>query len=220
MFTYGHEVFVDHQIAAIEVMPQRGNGKRFFRFGFNDKNADDDYSYRVWFWATADSRVVLQRRHGNLCSRGECTVGIAKPPGDVVFVLSGFELKFRDGDRHLDEIGILENDGKVTVYFNDKSDDDAFEWSIEYAYIPRDMFAHVGSTEGRKAKGYAEGTKPVGDSVIRGFKLKFKNYFTSGDDHQIRVVGVSLANAAVFVYYADKNGDDGFDWEVRWGVLR
>ena len=53
--------------------------------------------------------------------------------------------------------------------------------------------------------------------VIQGFAFDFKPYFTGGEDHHLKEIGVLTRwpSNDLQVYYADKNGDDGFDWEVR-----
>jgi hypothetical protein len=45
---------------------------------------------------------------------------------DAVFVISSFGLGYDDDDHHIDEIGIEEKDGQVTVALNDENDDDLF----------------------------------------------------------------------------------------------
>jgi len=57
--------------------------------------------------------------------------------------------------------------------------------------------------------------------VLRGFRFEFKDYFTSGDDHKLKKIGVLPTTAGtVLISYRDRNGDDGFDWQYRWAILK
>src|SRR5207249_2653372 len=126
----------------------------------------------------------------------------------------------REGDHHLREISLLEDDGQLVVSFADENYDDTVGWNVEYAYLPTDLFAALGQSSGIRAHGAVQTSITPGPSVLRGFKMEFKPYFTSGNDHHVRDIGVfTLDDGRIQVYYEDENSDDGFDWTVRWGIL-
>lgn len=55
--------------------------------------------------------------------------------------------------------------------------------------------------------------------MIRGFRFNFEPHFTPDEDHHIKRMAVYMLNDRVSVLYHDRNSDDGFDWQVRWGRL-
>ena len=213
----------DHHITQILIAP--GFTPSTMRLGFHDKNLDDRFCYSVTHFGVADPRIRLSTRSLDICSGpGRCTVQLDKPAGDFVFVLVGFQLTFQSGiDHHIDEVAILENNGNVTVAYNDKNDDDLFLWSLKYAYVPRELFRELGVSSGTREHGETTRAIPGGVAVLRGFRFNFEPHFTSGGDHHIKKIGLlptqSSPQNEVFVFYEDKNGDDGFDWEYRWAIL-
>lgn len=216
----------DHHITQILIAPDFTTG--VMRLGYHDKNSDDDYCYNITHFNVTDSRAQRFTRGLDICSDspGKCTVRLERPAGDFVFVLIGFQLSFTGNrDKHIDEVAVLEDDGLLTVAFNDGEHgiDDNFEWSIQYAYVPSARFREVGVLTGTRARGDVALTMPGGAAVLRGFRFDFKQYFTSGRDHHIRKIGILPVQSSplghVSIFYHDKNSDDGFDWEYRYGIL-
>jgi hypothetical protein len=209
----------DHHLAQILIWPDFSPGR--IRIGFQDKNGDAKYFYRLSHHGVSDPRIQQFTRTLDICSeQGKCTVRLDKPKGDFVFVLVGFQLAFHGTDHHIDEVGVLEKDAELTVFFNDKNDDDLFLWSLQFAYVPRDLFGELGVSSGTRERRGASRSISSGNSVIRGFKFNFEPYFTSGGDHHIGHISVCASSGRVDVLYTDKNFDDGFDWEVHWALLR
>jgi len=204
----------DHHIQQILIFPNFTPAT--IRIGYHDKNSDDRYCYDLNFVNINDSRIQRFRRNLDICSEGgKCTVRLNRPPGDFVFVLIGFQLSFRGTDHHVDEVSVLEDNGQLTVAFNDKNNDDIFIWSAQFAYVPRDRFRNVGESSGVRAKGEAVQTIPSGTSLIRGFRFKFRK-----DDHHIKRIGVRSSSGQARMLFSDKNRDDEFDWQYRWAILR
>jgi len=205
---------VDHHLTQILVAPDFGTQNKM-RLGYHDKNSDDEYFYRISHHTSTDARIRRDSRSLDICDRNKCTVRLSRPAGDFVFVLVGFQLSFRGTDHHIDEVGVMENNGELTVFFNDKNDDDVFIWSVQFAWVPRDLVSQLGESSGANERKGASRTINRGTSVVRGFKFNFRS-----DDHHIRAVSVLTPDGRVEVLYTDKNGDDRFDWQVRWALLR
>ncbi len=87
--------------------------------------------------------------------------------------------------------------------------------------MPRDRFGEIGELSGTRDKNEVSGAIPVGRAVLRGFRFEFKPYFTNGGDHHLKKIGVLPTTAGtVLMSYRDVNGDDGFDWQYQWAILR
>jgi hypothetical protein len=193
------------------------------RLDFSDKEADkgdDNYCFNVTHIDVADGRIRQATRNLDICSEGgTCTVQLEKPAGDFLFVLIGFQLSFRAPyDHHLKEVAILENNGALTISFKDVHFDpaeDTILWSLQYAYVPRDLFSDVGELSGSGAHDRVLGQMPAGQAVLRGFRFNFTN-----GDHHIQQISVRPnASGTAFLTYRDVNGDDPFDFEYRWAIL-
>jgi hypothetical protein len=136
---------------------------------------------------------------------------------DHVFVLVGFQLFFTGGrDHHMDEIAVFEESGKLIVKFNDKNDDDVFGYFVDFALVRRrpGTVIRTGEESGR-AKGAARIPLPEGTKYICGFHF---DYVTN--DHHIREVGALMRPNDLEVYYGDRNGDDPFNYNVKWATIR
>jgi hypothetical protein len=203
----------DHHIQQILIYPDFEPDK--MRLGYQDKNGDDDYEYRVVHQIVDTPGILRFSRGLDICSEIECSVPIERPTGDFVFVLVGFQLQYHGTDHHIKRVRVLEWDGNLKIRFRDNNDDPppVSEWSVQYAYVPSSLFAELGSSSGGAAG--ADGTDiPAGPSVIRGFAFDYPH-----DDHHLKEIQVSTGDGRLEVTYADHNGDDSFDWYVDWGIL-
>ncbi|MEV0096009.1 hypothetical protein [Streptomyces sp. NPDC050738] len=205
----------DHHVQQVIALPDfPENGK--IEIGMNDEGRQADYFFKVGHYIGHDSRFRQFSRSLDLGVTRQATFEGGRPSASMIFVLSGFQLAFRGADHHLDEIGIFESDGTVTVRLNDRNDDDTFVFRVSYCYASRDLFSSVGLARGSNAKGGARKPIPDGQAVIRGFNMNFRS-----KDHHIRDLGAVLpGDGRAEVYFEDKNGDDGFDWSLGWAVLR
>jgi hypothetical protein len=184
--------------------------------GMHEDDSDADFYFKVGHHLVPDHRFVHFDRSLDLAHGRQVTFDVERPPGDMVFVLAGFQLAFHTGDHHLDEAGIFESNGSVTVRFNDKNDDDTFKFSLRYFYAPRDAFSALGTARGDHARGAARAAIPNGQAVLRGFNMNFRS-----QDHHIRDLGALLTgDGRAEVFFEDKNGDDEFDWSLGWAVLK
>ena len=152
---------------------------------------------------------------------GKCEQVLPRPPGPIVagvqevFVLCGFKVFYTGGrDHHLDGLSVFEDNGKLTVEFNDKNDDDVFGYLVDYALV-RQIGVNIQLGE---ESGTATGATRVpiaqGDKVIRGFRFDLRS-----SDHEVREIGILPSNNQLEVYYTDAAGNDRFDWFVRWATI-
>lgn len=130
-------------------------------------------------------------------------------------VLSSFHFKW-GGDHHIDEMGVILQNGKATGAFNDKNNDDYFGWQAGYEEIS-DINLIRASTTGHCTRGTCNHlvNRPDEDSVfaLSGFRFKFGN-----NDHHIDQIQVYERKGVINVTYRDKNGDDPFlfDFQYVW----
>jgi hypothetical protein len=204
----------DHHFGHASAYPQ-SNGT--ILIAFQDQNSDDEYFYRVAHQRVSSAGLVLGSFSDVCLTR--CIREIPRPVGNYVFVLTGFRFFYIGGrDRHFDELGVLENNGTVTTYLNDKEQDsdDTFITHISYAWVPRARFSVVSALAAEvQDAGGVRRSVPVGDKVIRGFRVNSLN----GDRH-IRELGVMTNFDNIEIYDSDNTpGGDRWDYDVRYAVL-
>jgi hypothetical protein len=187
---------------------------------YADKDADsgkDNYFYKV---AHAEHTVARFQMRDVGCT-GRCEQVIQLPGVQHgfdlprIFVLVGFQLFFTGArDHHMDEIAVYEDGGKLVVRFNDKNDDDVFGYFVDFAMLrPLGVNVQQGEESGR-ARGGVRIPVLQGPKVICGFHFDYRS-----SDHHIREVGVLSRANDIEVYYGDKNGDDAFNYRVKWASI-
>ena len=190
---------------------------------YADRNSNDSPTDRYFFkvaHSNLPSQHIRRFQFRDVGCTGKCEQVLPKPPGpnlpgfEPVFVLCGFKVFFTGNrDHHIDGLSVFENNGKLTVEFNDRNDDDVFGYLVDYALVNRvGMNIQLGEESGT-AKGGARVLLP-GDKVIRGFRFDLRS-----SDHHLREVGVITGNDRIEVYDSDAAGDDTFDWFVRWATI-
>ena len=138
--------------------------------------------------------------------------GIAEP----IIALAGFKLHFTGNrDHHIDEITVMINDDRTyTIGFNDKNDDDVFAYEIHFVRIGSFFSTLLPGEMSGRAKGFSRIPHRLNtnmDFVLRGFSFNFVNA-----DHHIREIGILIQGPRISVIYGDINGDDPFDFKVKW----
>lgn len=186
-----------------------------------DDDADDPkdrYFYKVAH--EVESGAIDRFSIRDVGCVGKCERTLPFPQGMPsidrgIFALVGFKLFYTGGrDHHVDEIAVFEEDGELTVKFNDRNDDDTFGYEVQYTWIsPVGQNVHLGEASGL-ATGAERRLLPEGVKVIRGFEFDF-----SSDDNHLREIGVLTSQDNLEVYYGDKGGDDQFRWNVRWATV-
>lgn len=196
----------DHHLKTLASRPRTSD----IEIAFADNNNDDVYTYRVAYQRVSPSGINVGSLH-IICDGGSCTRAITRPPGDVIFTITGYKFRFDSLDHHTDGIGIIENNGQLTTWFDDGNGDDNYTADVDFAWVPRSRFGTVAEVSGRvHAAGSAITSTVAGNKVIRGF---FVDY-TSGDNH-IQSLGVRTNPSTIEVLYADKNPADSVDWTYR-----
>lgn len=203
----------DHHIRQIGTMPLPQQSAE--EVSFADENGDDLYTYDVAHEGVDPAGVVQGSFHGR-CA-GSCTVPLStRPPGDFVFVLSGFRVSFDNSDHHLDQLAVTELNGFLTTVFKDENGDDAFTYDVNYAWVPRSRLALTEEVAGTvRGKGSVTINRSTGEKVIRGFSVD--NTRTSGDgqDNHIRDLGVIVNSSLILVRYSDEDPVNSADWSYR-----
>jgi len=158
---------------------------------------------------------------------GECVrtlpppvTGTGLPPGpqSPLLVLVGFKLFFTGGaDHHLDRVGVWFRDHDLHVALRDKNGDDTFGYLVDFAVIPRvGLSVSTGTQHGRASGGQSVHfpTPSQTSFALTGWAFNFVN-----EDHHIRDLGIDRQGDNFIVFYADRNGDDQFDWRVEWAHI-
>jgi hypothetical protein len=155
-----------------------------------------------------------------------------RPPfqhgGDIfgsVFVLCGFKLIFTGGgDKRIDNIGIYVDAGNLIVEFNDKNDDDFFDYIIDYAWVSRAaQNVRLGEESGSGRPIFSEANYELkGEKLIRGFRFDFKQ-----SDKQLHNIGISTSENGMFISFGDEDQvgvfDEfpapNYDYMVQWATI-
>jgi hypothetical protein len=171
---------------------------------------DNRFARRFQFRDVGDSGTVRRPLPPEVFGR--------RPSPDIrrIFALAGFKMFFTGNrDHHIDQLGVmLEDDGAITISFNDRNDDDVFAYLIDLVRISGvGMNILPGESSGSARGGERVNIpRPVGmDFVIRGFHFDY-----ASSDHHLRDVGVIRHNDRMDVFFGDKSGTDLFNWRVKW----
>jgi hypothetical protein len=211
---------IDKHLQQMLLMPNEPMSNQIW-VGYHDErpNEHDDEFYFHFSYLLVTAPELALFDSGVIFGTGSSTQPIPPLEDNHVFVLMGFDIGYRADDHHVNQIGILEDGNNVTAYFNDENSDDLIQWRVKYASVPANMFTALGEVDLTRQHSYAQQSIPSGPAVIRGFFFDFQPYFTSGEDHHIRDVGVLSSDGIIQIALADDNGDDGFDCKVKWGIL-
>lgn len=199
----------DHHILRLGAYLDQGKVHTQFR----DNNPDDYYSWKVGYESIQGPGIISGSAF-NSCDGGECVSLTERPPGDYVFVISGFTFSYLGFDHHIDRVMVWENQGQLRVRFADKNNDDKYQYSVQYVWVPRSKVSQVVARSG-SGKREALAAIPRGKAVISGFSFDFAN-----DDHHIRNFGLSAIDGNLKVGFGDKNGDDLFRYNVAVAILK
>ena len=120
----------------VRLYESTGGGSLVLTHGLFDDtpvSSYDPYCARVDYALIPKHRVLGQIHYAGPTTRtgsyNRALAGANRP------ILQGFRLEFTNGDHNLDQVGVRMEPGEVTVWFNDKNDDDPFQWEIWWAEL-------------------------------------------------------------------------------------
>jgi hypothetical protein len=120
----------------VRLYESAGGGSLILSHGLFDDtptSSPGPYCARVDYALIPKNRVLGQPNYADPSTRtGSYTRSLA---GATRPILQGFRLEFTNGDHNLDQVGVRMEPGQVTVWFNDKNDDDPFRWEIWWAEL-------------------------------------------------------------------------------------
>ena len=91
------------------------------------------YCARVDYALIPKNRVLGQPHYADPSTRTgtyvKALAGATRP------ILQGFRLEFTNGDHNIDQVGVRMEPGQVTVWLNDRNNDDPFRWEIWWAEL-------------------------------------------------------------------------------------
>lgn len=198
----------DHHVESLGVEPQISS----LLVVLADDNQDDEYYYSVEHKGRRDSGIVADS-FVDFCN-GSCLYPLTPPGPGYVFALRGFRFYFRNGDHHLDQVGIVREASGVRTYFNDQNDDDPYVVYVDYAWLPPSMIQQTAQLTGTARGGVQRSLSSASAAVITSFLVDYAD-----SDHHVREIGVLTRTSDVQVYYGDQNGDDRFSYRVDLAVL-
>jgi subtilisin family serine protease len=202
---------------------------------YKDKNADDEFS---WFLEAAPLPPgTIYNTSGPSSSGGSCaTTAVLPESGTGTFVLTGFTLAFTDDDHHIDRIRVDfvdTADGTILeVCYDNKNDDDPYEWQVRYAVVPPANVVESGSTgeqfvdpeESELDETFDLGVMPPPGAVpvIRGFGFDLES-----DDQHLKRLMVDISSVGVVhVKCRDESAggiffglNDEYTWFVDWAFV-
>lgn len=121
----------DRNVRQVKVRQAAHNG--YIDVAFVDGAGTGPYfahvTYAVIPRALLGPYLVQARSAGPV--RGEAAV--ARPPG--LALLQSFDLRFLNGDHHLQRIAVDLSGDRVLARFRDQNGDDPFEWYVEYSVL-------------------------------------------------------------------------------------
>lgn len=119
----------DNHLKRVRVSESGGNLTVSF-FDESPSEAADDFDYIVQYAYVPRSRIVTLGTVG-----GGANGSQSKPIAGGTAVIRGFSFGYLSSDHHVEELGMAVGGGVATAHFNDNNDDDAFDWSIDWATV-------------------------------------------------------------------------------------
>jgi hypothetical protein len=223
---------VDKDVRVIEVTP-RAEGLGRLMVTYRDDSQDDSFRYAARHHSFG-APTRRTHRTSKFCASPDpqprpCRLPSTRPPAvaalrDGVFVLVGFKIEYHHQDDSLSRIAIRQEDDAVVVDFGDAHPPEfayhAYNAEVDYAWVPRGALREVGRSHGTmldRTGMVVPDDIPTGKVVVRGFDLRF----TEGRERKIKRVAVLAPGGPTQrgVAFADKDGEESFDWTVEWAIL-
>jgi hypothetical protein len=121
----------DHHLKKVEIRESRGE----LSVTLADKKPDDPYRWVVNYVLVDEASLRVEKVAG--IARGSTTKRLPSRPitAGHELVLTGFTLEFTDGDHEIRELGIVLEAPQALIKYNDKNNDDEFEYVVRYAWM-------------------------------------------------------------------------------------
>ena len=121
----------DHHLRKLEIFETKG----FLMVTCADKKPDDPYSWIVYYALVDSSSLRSDFISGS--AKGSTTRQLPRrvASAGAEAVLTGFSFEFNEGDHEIREIGVILESGNALIKFNDKNDDDPFDYFVRYAWL-------------------------------------------------------------------------------------
>jgi hypothetical protein len=177
-----------------------------------DKNGGDNFTFRIAHDHVDQNGIQSHSLHGS-CA-GQCDVPLGtRPPGDVVFVITGFRFAFDNGEHPIGKIMVFESGGGLSTSFRDQNGDDPYTFDVGYAWVPRSRLDVANARTSGIVHGRSSTTIPaaIGEKVISGFLLESRGSGNAGDDN-IRDLGIVAGSGSFDLLFGDRNPADSADW--------
>jgi hypothetical protein len=109
----------DHHISIMEVSTDTPSLNEA-TINFQDDEVNDPYTFRIQHQDVTNVSGIFTGNFGPEVCKGSCTLPIARPVGDFVFVLRGFYVQYIGPDHHIQRFGIFEDgNGNITAALRD-----------------------------------------------------------------------------------------------------
>ncbi len=199
----------DHPLQRVADMPLPQQSA--IEVSLADKNGGDNFTYRIAHDMVDRTGIQEASVHG-VCT-GQCDVLLARPAGDVFFVLTGFRFAFDNGEHPLNKIMAVESGGRLSTSFRDQNGDDPYTYDVSYAWVPRSRLDVVNArTSGTvHARGVTTIPAAAQEKVIRGFLMQSQGSGAAADDN-IRDLGIVARAQSFDIFFGDRNPADSADW--------
>jgi hypothetical protein len=202
---------VDNHIKAIGTLPTFN--RTGFALNFQDDGNDDLFSYKYALYLLPSEGIA---QHS---IKGRCIVSCIVPiPANAgIFALTGFQLRFINGDRHIGKIGIEKYvNNTLIITLADQNSREPFQYEIHFAYLPESRVSLAKSSSRIASHDYDILRKESGKFILSGFYFEFPR-----TDHHLKTIGVyPETDSRIKITFRDENGDDPFKWVVYWLNLK
>jgi hypothetical protein len=212
-----HFTKTDHPLQTISVHQELAK----MELAFADRHpsdSDDDYIYQVILQHNSNAgilkRSVSQLAIGNI----DFVVKELQDPasrGRFVFVLRGFKFTYADDDFAIKKIGISENLGVIKVDLHDRSGQNKFRVTVDYALVPRELVSTPNAVMEGKGAGPTTIHPLPGVAVLSGFSFEYID-----DDFRMMELGVFAQHDAIKLLFNDQSLQRRYFYKVFYTILK
>ncbi|MFN3200315.1 MAG: hypothetical protein ACE366_18095 [Bradymonadia bacterium] len=218
----------DHHIRRIAVEAWKRGSTDMLSTSLADKGNNDPYEFRVC-GVKLDKVPGVKLGTAKVSGRGTgwTSLGVNQMY-NYEFVIRGFDLQFKQGDRELRKIMVEydRNTRRLNVHFKDDGNP-YFTAEIQYAWVPRSRLIPLGTPKksvnmtrfnsrafaGGKGQDTMKLKGQRGKRMLQSFEFTYKDA-----THHMDELVLNLWNGAAALN--DKNNDDIFRLETKYVVLR